>query len=166
MIKKKVCIVGAFAVGKSSLIKRFVHSLYSDVYLTTVGVKIDKKQVQVEGQDIQFLLWDIQGEDQLSKLNLNYLRGASAIILVIDGTRQETLSTALSIKSLVDETSNKPVISIALINKSDLSPAWEIDDEAIAELGADGMQVMRTSAKEDSGVEEAFTYLARIMLEV
>jgi GTPase SAR1 family protein len=64
MIKKKICLLGAFAVGKTSLVQRYVHSLFSDKYLTTVGVKIDKKPVNINGAPVDLTLWDIYGEDE------------------------------------------------------------------------------------------------------
>lgn len=163
MLKKKVCMVGAFSVGKTSLVQRFVKSIFSDQYLTTVGVKIDKKSVEVDGQPLELLLWDIQGEDELSKMRMTYLKGASGLLLVVDGTRAATLDTALAIKALADESQQK-VPAIVLFNKSDLSPQWEIDDAAIAGVEARGLPTLRTSAKEGSGVEEAFVSLSRMML--
>jgi small GTP-binding protein len=68
MLQKKICMLGAFAVGKTSLVRRFVESIYSDVYQTTVGVKIDKKNVQVHGKEVSLVLWDIYGEDDYQKM--------------------------------------------------------------------------------------------------
>jgi small GTP-binding protein len=163
MLKKKVCMVGAFSVGKTSLVQRFVNSIFSDKYLTTVGVKIDKKSVDVDGQPIELLLWDIQGEDELSKMRLTYLRGAAGLLLVVDGTRESTLQTALEIKAAADE-SYQAVPAIVLLNKSDLAPQWEIGDAAMDGVRARGFPMLHTSAKEGSGVEEAFLSLARMML--
>ena len=63
MLQKKICLLGAFSVGKTSLIQRFVSSLFDDKYLTTVGVKIDKKIVTVDQQEIMLMIWDLAGED-------------------------------------------------------------------------------------------------------
>src|SRR5215210_9350570 len=98
MIQKKICMLGTFAVGKTSLVQRFVESIYSDKYHTTVGVKIDKKLVKSGEQEVNLLLWDIQGEDGVQKLRSSYLRGAAGYILVIDGTRRATLDTACAIQ--------------------------------------------------------------------
>ena len=82
MLQKKVCMLGSFAVGKTSLVRRFVESIYSDVYQTTVGVKIDKKNVQVNEKEVSLVLWDIYGEDDYQKMRWTYLRGASGYLLV------------------------------------------------------------------------------------
>ena len=163
MLKKKICMVGAFSVGKTSLVQRFVKSIFSDEYLTTVGVKIDKKSLTVDGQAIELLLWDIQGKDELNDIRLNYLKGASGLLLVIDGTRASTVDTALAIKTAADA-QNGSVPAIVLFNKCDLAREWEVDEATIASVGARGFQTLKTSAKDGIGVEEAFTALTRLML--
>lgn len=163
MIQKKVCMLGSFSVGKTSLVRRFVESIFSDAYLTTVGVKINKKQVQVDGQDLTLMLWDIYGEDEFQKLRMSYLRGASGFLLVVDGTRRDTLEKALAIKEEADKALGQ-VHSVLVLNKCDLADQWEIDPEKENALGGQGWSLIRTSAKTGLGVEEAFTALARAML--
>lgn len=164
MIQKKVCMVGAFATGKTSLVARFVSSIYSEVYQTTVGVKIDKKLVNLGDQEVSLILWDIQGEDDFQKLRLSYLRGLSGYLLVVDGTRRDTLDKALAIQQSVEQsTGDAPFILI--LNKSDLKEEWEIDDTAIEELSQRGWIVIQGSAKTGQGVEEAFLTLAQKMVE-
>ena len=164
MIQKKICMLGAFAVGKTSLVKRFVESIYSDKYHTTVGVKIDKKTVNAGGQEVNLLLWDIQGEDGVQKLRPSYLRGASGYILVVDGTRRETLDTAYAIQQSAQQTIGL-VPFVIVINKTDLTEQWALGDAAIAELTASGWSVYRTSAKTGQYVEEAFLTLAEKIME-
>ena len=62
MIQKKICMLGAFAVGKTSLVKRYVHSMFSDKYLSTVGVKIDKKVLHNGDSEVMLMLWDLYGD--------------------------------------------------------------------------------------------------------
>ncbi|MDM8551136.1 Rab family GTPase [Desulfobacterales bacterium HSG2] len=164
MIKKKICMLGAFSVGKTSLVQQFVKSMFSDKYLTTVGVKIDKKSVAVNGKDVDLLLWDIYGEDEFQKVKTSYLRGASGYFLVIDGTRKKTLDTAFDLQKRA-EAAVGSIPFILLFNKSDLTDEWEIEDEALEDLTRDGFTVMKTSAKTGEMVEEAFLSLAEKMLE-
>src|SRR4030095_6092425 len=91
IVQKKVCMLGTFAVGKTSLVRRFVESIYSDKYHTTVGVKIDKKVVPVDGEEVMLMLWDIEGTESEHEMRMSYLRGAAGYLMVVDGTRQETL---------------------------------------------------------------------------
>ncbi len=164
MIKKKICMLGAFSVGKTSLVQRFVKSMFSDKYLTTVGVKIDKKTISVNRQEVNLLLWDISGEDNFQKVQMSYVRGASGYFLVVDGTRRATLNTALELRERVEENIGK-VPFILVFNKSDLEDEWEIDDETIDQLSGDGLAVLKTSAKMGTGVEDAFLLLANKMSE-
>ncbi|MFN6951418.1 MAG: Rab family GTPase, partial [Albidovulum sp.] len=86
MIQKKICLLGAFAVGKTSLVARFVRSTFSDKYLTTVGVKIDRKDLDLPGTPVTLMLWDLAGEDEFNTVQMSYLRGSAGLLIVADGT--------------------------------------------------------------------------------
>jgi small GTP-binding protein len=158
-VQKKICMLGAFAVGKTSLVKRYVSSVFSETYLTTVGVKIDKKAVQLAGKVINLILWDLAGEDDIASLRMSYLRGSAGYVLVADGTRRATLDVAVSLRARVDaEVGVLPFV--LLLNKSDLVDQWAITDTDIVGLRNDGWWVQPSSARTGAGVEEAFTDLA------
>jgi small GTP-binding protein len=159
MLQKKICLLGAFGVGKTSLVRRFVDTLFSDAYLTTVGVKIDKKLLTIGTEQMALILWDIAGEDEVSAVRVTYLRGAAGYLLVVDGTRPETLDTAVSIQARVGAEIGE-VPFVALLNKSDLQEDWALPKERIEILEAAGWVFRRTSAKTGVGVEETFQELA------
>lgn len=163
MTQKKICTLGTSAVGKSSLVARFVKGIFSDAYLTTIGVKIDKKSVSARGQKVDLLIWDLNGEDRFQKLSMNYLRGTAGYLLVIDGTRRSTMDAALALHHKAQATIGE-VPFVVLINKADLSQEWEIREEEIAELRARGWSIQQTSAKTGAGVEKAFSDLAHRLL--
>ena len=164
MIQKKVCLLGTSGVGKTSLVARFVHSLFSDKYLTTVGVKIDKKTIPVDGTEVTLVIWDLAGDDDFQRLEASYLRGTSGYLLVADGTRRVTLDLALELQKRVAATLG-PAPFILALNKVDLAPQWEVDEARIAALAADHFKVIKTSAKDGAGVEGAFSDLARAMIQ-
>lgn len=163
MIQKKICMLGAFAVGKTSLVSRFVKSLFSDKYHSSVGVKVDKKLVAVGQERLELLLWDLYGEDEFQKIRTSYLRGSSGYVLVADGTRRETLDRVVVLQNRAEEAVGK-VPFVLMVNKADLTDKWEVDDAALEELTSRGWPVLKTSAKTGAGVEEAFLALARKML--
>ena len=163
MIKKKICMLGAFSVGKTSLVQQFVRSVFSEKYLTTVGVKVDKKDVVVDDTPVNLLIWDIHGEDITQDVSPSYLRGSSGYILVADGTRRETLDAAEDLSRRVTDALG-PVPSVLLINKSDLDAQWEVDDTAIGGMNRAGRSILKTSAKTGAGIEDAFALLARQLL--
>jgi small GTP-binding protein len=164
MIQKKICMVGAFATGKTSLVARFVRSIYSEAYQSTVGVKIDKKTVKLENEEINLILWDIQGEDDFQKLRLSYLRGLSGYLLVADGTRSATFKKALGIQQSVEQMFGQ-VPFIFIINKTDLAEDWEVDNTTLDKLLNKGWSVIKGSAKTGLGVEEAFLTLTKKIVE-
>lgn len=163
IVRKKICMLGTFAVGKTSLVSQFIHGIFSEKYLTTIGVKIDKKSVTLDGQPVELLLWDLNGEDRFQRLSSSYLRGSDGYLLVVDGTRKPTLDTALALheraQSLLGD-----VPFVLLLNKADLVDEWELEEEDWAYLKARGWSVLMTSAKTGTRVDEAFTMLARELL--
>ena len=163
MLQNKICMLGGFGVGKTSLVSRFVSSIYSDRYLTTVGVKIDKKKVSLDSGEMTLMLWDIYGQDDFQKVQHSQLRGMAGYLLVIDGTRRATLETALELQRLATEVAGN-VPFVIVINKSDLAAEWEIDDVAAYKMADRGWRVLRGSAKTGEGVEDAFQVLTRAML--
>ena len=163
MMQKKVCMLGGFAVGKTSLVRRFVTNVFSEHYQTTIGVTVEKKTVTVDHQDAMLMLWDLYGEDEFQHVRESYLRGSSGYILVIDGTRKATLDTARLLQQTVVRTVG-PLPFVAIINKSDLRSEWEIDQPAIEQLREQGWPVFFGSAKLGQGVDELFGRLAAMLL--
>jgi small GTP-binding protein len=163
MIQKKVCMLGSFSVGKTSLVRRFVDSIFDDKYHTTIGVKVDKKIVKTNGEEVTLVLWDIHGEDVYQKMRMSYLRGMSGYLLVADGTRRQTLDDALSLNERVVQEFGR-VPSFLLLNKCDLTDQWEIEPSQESKLAGAGWNVSRTSAKTGDAVEMVFLQLAQAAL--
>ena len=162
MIQKKVCMLGAFAVGKTSLVSQFVNSIFSEKYHTTIGVKIDKKRVPLLRGEMELMLWDIYGEDDYQKVRMSYLLGASAYLLVADGTRPETIDVTMALQQAAEHEIGRVPFVLA-INKVDLADRWRIERAHLDLVATRGWKVLRTSAKTGEGVEEAFMILARAM---
>jgi small GTP-binding protein len=162
MIQKKVCMVGVFGTGKTSLIQRFVHSMFSERYLSTVGVKIDRKPMQVDGTELTLVLWDLAGRDGHEDITTSYLRGAHAILYVADGTRRETCDQLPELRTLVRDSAGD-VPAVLALNTSDLKERWVLaaaDEQNLSK----SFDLVRTSAKTGDGVEETFRRIGRAML--
>ena len=158
-IVKKVVIAGWFGVGKTSLVKRFVHQKFSDQYLTTIGVKIDKKPVDVDGVTVKMMLWDIAGESSALKIPKKYFSGAHALIYVLDLTREETY-TGIKEEIFQLHKDLRDIPSIVIANKADL-----LDDESIQDIKKKiDLDFVITSARTGVNVEESFLQLARAMI--
>jgi len=163
-IKKKICMLGAFAVGKTSLIKRYVEDLFSEKYHTTIGVKVDKKTVKVDDRTVDLILWDLAGKNGISEMRTTYLRGAAGYLLVVDKTRVNTLDVAMEMHKMAQDMLGK-VPCILILNKWDLEGKWDIDEAAIGDLRNSGWYTIKTSAKTGMSVDQAFETLARKLIE-
>lgn len=165
-IARKVCIIGDFAVGKTSTVTRFVNNVFSDKYLTTVGVKIDTKDIALaDGNSLRMVIWDIAGSDRFSSAEFAYMRGAQGYLLVVDGTRRQTLASALTLRAAVEERYGK-MPHVILINKHDLVEDWEISEEELASLNEEDAPILCTSAMTGKCVERAFAKLAEALTGV
>jgi len=165
MIQKKVCMVGVAGTGKTSMVQRFVQSIFSERYHSTVGVKIDRKVVATAGGEVTLLLWDIEGRTEEQEVPASYLRGAHAVLYVADGTRRTTFEQLPQLRELVRATVGD-VPSLVALNKTDLTEQWALTPGDEAGLPGAGLHHVRTSAKTGSGVEDAFHWLAEEVLRV
>ncbi len=156
MISRKVILTGSFGVGKTSLFRRFITNTFSEKYITTIGVKVDKKTVEVAGEEVSILLWDIAGEIKQDKVPKSYFLGASAIIYVFDLTRPSTYKNINTDMEILNEILPDSILKI-VANKADLVNANAIDTIA-SELDLP-IDVI-TSAKTGENVEELFLGLA------
>lgn len=160
MISKKVIITGSFGVGKTSLFNKFIYNRFSEKYLTTIGVKVDKKTVTVGEEEVSLLLWDIAGEVAQDKVPISYFLGASGIIYVFDLTRPITYQNLSSdieyLKKML------PLGEIKIVgNKKDLVTDDHI--ERIKESLTMPCDIV-TSAKTGENVEDLFYKLAEALI--
>lgn len=156
-------MLGAFAVGKTSLVRQYVFSIFNGSYQTTLGVKIDKKSLEVDGETVELILWDLAGEDDFMKVPGSYLRGSSGVVLVADGTRADTLETAIGLnQKVLDEVGDIPVI--LLVNKSDVKPSWTIDQSELKVMQEKGWRIIETSAMDGDNVNQAYQELAQQLI--
>jgi len=167
--KKKICLLGAFAVGKTSLIQRFVNDRFGDKYLTTIGVDISQKLLAPfdsgNGRMCQYhlLIWDIAGMDRFDKVVESYYRGAAGALAVADLTRENTASDLTRICRNFRTVC--PTVGILFIgNKADLHPLKGPVSAVLEQVAESfGGQCRVTSAKTGAGVAEAFQLLAETL---
>lgn len=172
VIKKKICLLGSFAVGKTSLVERFVHNRFDEKYLTTIGVKISQKLLPpsaatTSGSSIQhtFLIWDIAGHEKFDSVNTQYFRGAAGALAVADLTRPDTISDLFGVCQKFQRINPQAFFQI-IGNKADLfdddpSVGSELQKVAATYTG----QVSITSAKTGENVEKAFLSLSHRMVD-
>lgn len=166
--KWKIVLVGEFAVGKTSLVRRFVNDEFSDSYLTTIGVKVTKKEAVINDKvSVDLLLWDIAGSDKFNQISPEYIKGASAGIIVADITRNNTIETISAHVDLLKNV-NPDILILVALNKMDLveNPLDSIKlYESFFETN-DIKFVLGTSAKSGLNVENLFNQLCNVLYEV
>ncbi|MEM7040949.1 MAG: Rab family GTPase [Bacteroidota bacterium] len=160
-ISKKVILLGHFGVGKTSLVQRFVHQKFSEEYLTTIGVRVDKKVIEISNNELTMIIWDIEGGAVQSKLPQSYFLGAHGIVYVFDLTRP---STYLNIDPEIQFFKNLlPDAAVQIVaNKVDLLDELEIKNfrENFA-----GICNYLSSAKTGLNVENMFRELGIEMIK-
>ncbi len=168
-LKSKICLVGEEAVGKTSLIRRFVLNMFDDRYITTIGTKVSKKEVRIvdSGRDlavqVDISVWDIMGQKGFRELLKDaYFYGANAILAVADMTRDRTLDDLDDwIDNVFRVVGRVPVV--VAVNKADLGSEAKFDEKDVAQFAeAFGSRFLYTSAKTGRGVEDAFRILGDI----
>jgi small GTP-binding protein len=162
--KKKICLLGAFGVGKTSLVQRFVHSEFDDSYHSTIGVKVDKKLLDIDGQHLTLNIWNVAGEEEFFQIPDSYVQGAHGFLFVADGTRQETVRTLRTVRSRFQEKIG-PKSEVILLNKSDLAENWAITEDIEEDFSAERIPYLCTSAADGRNVEQAFELLGRQLLD-
>jgi len=166
MISKKITLIGDFSTGKTSLIRRFVDNEFSDKYLSTIGVKISKKVIDVDEQKVQGLIWDIEGGTETKPINQTYLRGMHGCIIASDITRQETVDNVENYINIIQSIS-KDIPFIVVLNKYDKideQKAQTVYFDLLLKLGISEERLYFTSAKSGMGVEMVFTTLAKLLI--
>lgn len=165
-LTSKVCIVGDFAVGKTSVVERFVNNHFSEKYLSTVGVKIDTKELEFPERNAaqKLVIWDVAGSDRFGQAEFAYLRGANGYIFVADGTRPATLGSVDNLRDQI-EGQYGAAPTVLLINKRDLVGDWEVNDKRLEQLQTAYSDVYLTSAKSGDDVEQAIRRLAEKIIE-
>ncbi|MCX7860317.1 MAG: GTP-binding protein [Chloroflexus sp.] len=157
----KICLLGEFSVGKTSLIRRFVEGIFDERYLSTLGVKISRHTLQVDHINMDLIIWDTTGGERFDQIVQNYYRGAAGALLVCDLTRPDTLPVLSEYAAAFHRASPATPLVIAA-NKVDLTTQRRIADEEIAALAASlSADWLCTSARTGEGVSEAFQTLGR-----
>ncbi len=164
-VKAKVCLVGDVAVGKTSLIKRYVQDAFDDRYIATVGTKVVKKTVDIvwkrENASLDMMVWDIMGEKGFRALLRDaYFEGSQGVIAVCDMTRKDTFYDLNNwVQMIRKQVGNVPIVFLG--NKSDLRERLVVSEEELARMGTiHSAKHFVTSAKTGHGVNEAFKVLA------
>jgi small GTP-binding protein len=168
--RKKICLLGDAAVGKTSLIRRYVEDKFDDKYVVTLGTKVTMKELTFqdpvinEPTNITLMIWDILGQREYKRLQTSFYRGANAALIVVDITRRETLEHLDDwILSLFNSIGKVPIL--ILLNKSDLEEQAAIKADDMVEIVEKyNSSYLSVSAKTGENVDMAFLKLSEILM--
>ena len=167
--KLKVLLTGAAAVGKTSLVQRFIKNRFAANYKLTVGVDILTKEVEFKPQEIATLsIWDIGGQQRFEFIRSTFYKGAAGALLVFDLTREQTYTETRKWLTEIRQFAGENIPFVLIGNKADLveDVGVVIDrDEARKFAENEGSEYIETSAKTGEHVDEAFTNLTRRIID-
>ncbi|MBH8572414.1 GTP-binding protein [Nostocaceae cyanobacterium CENA369] len=171
-VSKKICLFGDFGVGKTSLIRQFVECQFSDRYLSTVGVKISRKSVDILKKDLhdlqklQLIIWDIEGSNKFKAVAQSYFQGSKGAVIVGDVTQPETLDNIQQhIQTFLAVNPNSYII--VALNKSDLIATEYLENIRKMYQFKNQTNILdtyATSAKIGNNVNEIFQNLATYLI--
>ena len=168
--QRKICLLGDGAVGKTSLIRRYVMEVFDDKYIATVGTKVSRKELSLSypennlDVDLTLMIWDVVGQKEYQKLRLMYYQGANGALVVCDMTRKDTLAGLEDWASSIYQSLGK-IPMIFMVNKCDLKDQRKITDDDIKKIADQyNAKYLYTSAKDGLNVEMAFNQLSRMMI--
>ncbi len=167
-LSKKVCLLGEFAVGKTSLVRRFVYNVFDDRYISTIGVRVSRKTITVPVEEqlaeVTFMVWDIAGSEEFNRVSTSYLRGAAGAILVYDLTREQTFDQLYNYVLSLYKVNPQAKLVLAG-NKSDLVDMNTLDTRKAEQLAAElSAPLFFTSAQQGKEVDNLFRQLGRVLV--
>lgn len=168
-INKKVCLLGDFAVGKTSLVRRFVYNTFDYKHISSIGVKVSRKTMLVSQTNhltsLTMMLWDLAGSERFDQVKSSYIRGTAGVILVCDLTRADTLANLQIYFEDLQQSSPEAKVIVAA-NKADLMSQQKISPANVAEIAAGfNAPYYLTSARSNQGIEALFRHLAHLLLD-
>jgi small GTP-binding protein len=164
---KKVCLLGDPAVGKTSLVQRYVYDKFDEKYLSTIGTKPSVKVLEHKGTEVTLTIWDIAGQETFQNVHSSYFKGAAGAVMVCDIMRPETVKNLTHWSHRFHEAvPDSPIVLVS--NKWDLieegSEMIGIEKEITSFAQMEDCVYIRSSAKDGTNVDEMFQTLTDMIL--
>lgn len=158
----KLLTIGDSGVGKTSLLIRYANNSFSPTFITTIGIDVKMKHVEIDGKKIRLQIWDTAGQERFKTITTSYFRGAQGILMVYDVTERHTFDSILTWMRQIKKFGDQNVDKLLIGNKCDMDKERDVskaEGQALADKY--GMGFVETSAKSGLGVNEAFDTIAK-----
>eukprot|EP01098_Paradermamoeba_levis_P003678 TRINITY_DN1648_c0_g1_i1.p1 TRINITY_DN1648_c0_g1~~TRINITY_DN1648_c0_g1_i1.p1 ORF type:complete len:192 (-),score=34.70 TRINITY_DN1648_c0_g1_i1:185-760(-) len=162
----KLLLIGDSGVGKSCLLVRFSDGVFTESFISTIGVDYKMKTMDIDGVQVKLQIWDTAGQERFRTITQNYYRNAHGIIVVYDITDEGSFDNVNKWVREIDISAGSDIPKLLVGNKADLEQKRQVPTEKGQELANNlGVPFVETSAKEATNVEEVFNKLAKVVFE-
>ena len=163
----KLLLIGNAFVGKTLIVQKFIDNTFSKTTLSTIGVDLQSKIIDINGKKVKYLIWDTAGEDRMKTMTYSYYRGCHVILIVYDVTDQKSFQNVTTWVECVDKFAKSNVLRILVGNKTDLEDKRVIStDEGKKLAEANGLKFYEISALKITGLYEMFEDIAKEYVEI
>ena len=158
----KLLLIGNAYVGKTLIVQKFIDNTFSKSTMSTIGVDLQSKIIDINGKKVKYLIWDTAGEDRMKTMTYSYYRGCHVILIVYDVTNQKSFENVTTWVECVDKFAKSNVLRILVGNKTDLEDQRVISKEDGKKLADEnGLKFYEISAKAVTGLCEMFEDIAK-----
>ena len=158
----KLLLIGNAFVGKTLIVQKFIDNTFSKSTMSTIGVDLQSKIIDINGKKVKYLIWDTAGEDRMKTMTYSYYRGCHVILIVYDVTNQKSFENVTTWVECVDKFAKSNVLRILVGNKTDLEDQRVISKEDGKKLADEnGLKFYEISAKAVTGLCEMFEDIAK-----
>lgn len=161
----KLLVIGEAGVGKTCILLRYTSDSFTNNHLPTIGIDFKLKLIKIDGYDIKLQIWDTAGQERFRTITQSYYKGAQGIILAYDVTDPKSFKNITNWIRQIDSHAQKNVHKVLVGNKCDKADRKIKEEEGKQLAEENDMTYFETSAKTGQGINEAFEYLAKLILK-
>ena len=163
----KLLLIGNAFVGKTLIVQKFIDNTFSKSTVSTIGVDLQSKIIDINGKKVKYLIWDTAGEDRMKTMTYSYYRGCHVILIVYDVTIRKSFENVTTWVECVDKFAKTNVLRILVGNKTDLEDKRVVSkDEGKKLADENGLKFYEISAKTMNGLTEMFEDVAKEYVQI
>ena len=163
----KILLIGNAFVGKTLIVQKFIDNTFSKSTVSTIGVDLQSKVIDINGKKVKYLIWDTAGEERMKTMTYSYYRGCHVILIVYDVTDRKSFENVTTWAECVDKFAKSNVLRISVGNKTDLEDKRIISTEDGKKLAEqNGLKYYEISALKITGLHEMFEDIAKEYVEI